>query len=59
VAKVTDVLENLTNEEFEQKFNRKKPCEDTKIILSCRAGGRSLKMQSIVQQLGYKKYNII
>ncbi|XP_008206288.1 rhodanese domain-containing protein CG4456 isoform X1 [Nasonia vitripennis] len=58
MGEVTNVLTNTTSHEFEQKFSKKKPDKDTKIILSCRSGRRSASVQSEIQKLGYNNaYN--
>ncbi|XP_058788626.1 rhodanese domain-containing protein CG4456-like [Phymastichus coffea] len=45
---------NLSNEEFEKTYGKKKPSLDTQIITSCRLGGRSAKVQAELQNAGYK-----
>lgn len=55
VGEVTNVLTNLSDDEFEKRFDKKKPTHDTKVILSCRSGKRSAMVQSDIQKLGYKK----
>ncbi|KAG7206571.1 hypothetical protein KM043_000257 [Ampulex compressa] len=60
MAEVAKSLINLSKEDFECKYNRKKPEKDTKIILSCRSGKRSGMVQEEIQKLGYKNaYNYI
>lgn len=56
MADVATTLSSLSDVDFEKKFNRKKPSEDTKIIISCRSGKRSAMVQSDILKLGYKKY---
>ncbi|XP_047362692.1 rhodanese domain-containing protein CG4456-like [Vespa velutina] len=55
---VTSTLTNLSEEDFVKKFNRSKPHNDTKIILSCRSGKRSGMVQEELQKMGYESvYN--
>uniref|UniRef100_A0A6M2DPQ0 Putative heat shock protein corethrella appendiculata n=1 Tax=Xenopsylla cheopis TaxID=163159 RepID=A0A6M2DPQ0_XENCH len=51
---VTDVLQNMPKEQFEEKFGRPKPEPDTEIIFHCRLGGRSAQAMDKAIQLGYK-----
>ncbi|XP_034938448.1 rhodanese domain-containing protein CG4456-like isoform X2 [Chelonus insularis] len=44
---------NLSNEEFQNQFKKPKPEKNTKIILSCRSGMRSGKVQKELQKNGY------
>ncbi|KAI4494097.1 hypothetical protein M0802_009251 [Mischocyttarus mexicanus] len=53
---VTNTLTNISKEDFVKKFNKSKPNNDTKIILSCRSGKRSGMVQEELQKIGYKKY---
>lgn len=55
VGDVTNVLMNLSSQEFEKKYNKKQPNADTKLILSCKSGKRSGMVQSNLQKLGYTK----
>ncbi|KAJ8675056.1 hypothetical protein QAD02_010842 [Eretmocerus hayati] len=58
MAEVSSILSNLNDQEFEKKYNRKKPAHNTKIILTCRSGRRSAMVQSEIQKLGYNNaYN--
>ncbi|KAL6266959.1 hypothetical protein P5V15_000045 [Pogonomyrmex californicus] len=55
---VSNVFLNLSEEEFENKYGKRKPTKDTKIIFSCRSGRRSGWVQETMQKLGYTKaYN--
>ncbi|XP_015182251.1 PREDICTED: putative thiosulfate sulfurtransferase, mitochondrial [Polistes dominula] len=57
---VTNTLTNISKEDFVQKFNKSKPDNETKIILSCRSGKRSGMVQEELQKIGYKNvYNYI
>lgn len=46
---------NLSNEDFEKKYNKKKPKLIDKIIVSCRSGRRSVVVQDTMKKLGYSK----
>ncbi|KAL2733160.1 heat shock protein 67B2-like isoform X1 [Vespula maculifrons] len=55
---VTNTLTNLSEEDFVKKFNKSKPNNNTKIILSCRSGKRSGMVQEELQKIGYENvYN--
>ncbi|XP_025073778.1 rhodanese domain-containing protein CG4456-like isoform X2 [Pogonomyrmex barbatus] len=55
---VSNVFLNLSEEEFENRYGKRKPTKDTKIIFSCRSGRRSAWVQETMQKLGYTKvYN--
>ncbi|KAL0129343.1 hypothetical protein PUN28_004208 [Cardiocondyla obscurior] len=55
---VTNVFENLSEEDFLNKYRKPKPNKDTKMIFSCRSGRRSESVQKAVQKLGYTQaYN--
>ncbi|XP_014610963.1 PREDICTED: heat shock protein 67B2-like [Polistes canadensis] len=57
---VTNTLTNISTEDFVKKFNKSKPDNDTKIILSCRSGKRSGMVQEELQKIGYKNvYNYV
>lgn len=56
MGNVTSTLTNLSEEDFVKKFNKSKPNNDTKIILSCRSGKRSGMVQEELQKIGYEKY---
>ncbi|XP_063994115.1 thiosulfate sulfurtransferase/rhodanese-like domain-containing protein 3 isoform X2 [Diachasmimorpha longicaudata] len=51
---VSKVLEVLPDDEFQKKYEKPKPGKETKIILSCRAGMRSAKVQDELEKLGYQ-----
>lgn len=58
MAKTADVLRNLSEDEFLEKFQKPKPNKNTKIIFSCRSGKRSATVQEEMIKLGYEKsYN--
>ncbi|XP_043273205.1 rhodanese domain-containing protein CG4456-like [Venturia canescens] len=58
MANVTNLLTSLSDEAFKSKYEKSKPTKDTKIILSCRSGMRSGKVQEEMQKLGYENvYN--
>ncbi|XP_067217067.1 rhodanese domain-containing protein CG4456-like isoform X2 [Linepithema humile] len=55
---VENIFLNLSEENFEQRYGRRKPTKDSKIIFSCRSGRRSAMVQEAIQKLGYAKvYN--
>lgn len=55
---VTSTLGKLSEEDFKKKYNKTKPHEDTKIILSCRSGKRSGMVQEELKKQGYENvYN--
>ncbi|XP_026470803.1 uncharacterized protein LOC113375063 [Ctenocephalides felis] len=54
LSTVSDVLQNMPKEEFQEKFGRPKPEPDTEIIFHCKLGGRSAKALDQALQLGYK-----
>ncbi|XP_031849897.1 rhodanese domain-containing protein CG4456 isoform X2 [Nomia melanderi] len=55
---VSNALLTLSEKDFKNKYDKKKPSKDTKIILSCRSGKRSAMVQEEIQKLGYEKaYN--
>ncbi|XP_011305586.1 heat shock protein 67B2 isoform X2 [Fopius arisanus] len=54
MGNVSKVLETLAENEFKKQYEKPKPQKDTKIILSCRAGMRSAKVQEELQKLGYQ-----
>ncbi|KAF7397212.1 hypothetical protein HZH68_008434 [Vespula germanica] len=55
---VANTLTNLSEEDFVKKFNKSKPNNNTKIILSCRSGKRSGMVQEELQKIGYENvYN--
>lgn len=56
VADVRKIFLNLSEEEFEEHYGKRKPSKDTKIIFSCRSGKRSGTMQEVMQKLGYTRY---
>lgn len=56
VGDVSNMLLNLSEKEFKEKYGKHKPTKNTKIIFSCRSGKRSGMVQEAVQKLGYKKY---
>ena len=58
VGDVPNVLTNLSSDDFEKKYCKKKPSQETKIILSCRSGKRSAMVQQEIQKLGYNKYEM-
>ncbi|XP_018348328.1 PREDICTED: thiosulfate sulfurtransferase/rhodanese-like domain-containing protein 3 [Trachymyrmex septentrionalis] len=45
----------LSEENFQTKYSKPKPTEDTKIIFSCRSGNRSECVQKQMQELGYEQ----
>ncbi|KYN38500.1 Heat shock protein 67B2 [Trachymyrmex septentrionalis] len=58
IPKTSDVVKEfkeLSEEDFEEKYSKPKPTEDTKIIFSCRSGIRSERVQKQMQELGYKQ----
>lgn len=59
VANVSNELENLSEEEFREKYGRPKPTKNTKIVFSCRSGRRSATVQEKMQSLGYTRYDEI
>ncbi|XP_018052900.1 PREDICTED: uncharacterized protein LOC108690223 [Atta colombica] len=52
---VVKEFKELSEEAFEEKYNKSKPTEDTKIIFSCHSGKRSERVQKQMQELGYKQ----
>ncbi|XP_018343295.1 PREDICTED: uncharacterized protein LOC108749227 [Trachymyrmex septentrionalis] len=52
---VVKEFKELSEEDFEEKYSKPKPTEDTKIIFSCRSGIRSERVQKQMQELGYKQ----
>lgn len=55
---VKNMFLNLSEENFEQLYGRRKPTKDTKIIFSCRSGRRSAQVQETMKKLGYTRvYN--
>jgi len=58
MGNVSNLLNTLSDQAFEKTFEKSKPTKDTKIILSCRSGMRSGKVQEELQKLGYENvYN--
>lgn len=53
---VSNEFVNLSEEEFEKKYKKRKPTKNTKIIFSCRSGRRSGSVQEMMQKLGYTQY---
>ncbi|KAH8380240.1 hypothetical protein KR009_009586 [Drosophila setifemur] len=45
----------LDGDNFKSKYGRCKPEKDSKIILSCRSGNRTLEAEKIAKALGYTK----
>lgn len=52
---VSNALGQLSDSEFEKKYNATKPGPDTPVVFSCRSGGRSLKALETALDLGYTK----
>lgn len=60
MGEVSKLLTSLSEENFKEKFDKAKPSKSTKIILSCRSGMRSAKVQEEIQKLGYENaYNYV
>ncbi|XP_014473225.1 PREDICTED: heat shock protein 67B2-like isoform X2 [Dinoponera quadriceps] len=53
MGNVSNTLQNLSEEEFMEKYNKPKPTKHTKIIFSCHSGRRSGMVQAEMQKLGY------
>ncbi|KAF7991270.1 hypothetical protein HCN44_002832 [Aphidius gifuensis] len=57
MANVSSQLQ-INNDDFQKKYQTSKPTKQTKIVLSCRSGMRSGKVQEELQKLGYENaYN--
>ncbi|XP_025160429.1 rhodanese domain-containing protein CG4456 isoform X2 [Harpegnathos saltator] len=54
---VSNTLQNLSEEDFMERYGKSKPTKLTKIIFSCRSGKRSGMVQQEMQKLGYNVYN--
>ncbi|XP_049803943.1 rhodanese domain-containing protein CG4456-like [Schistocerca nitens] len=52
---VSKALGELSDSEFQKKYNATKPGLDAPLVFSCRAGGRSLKALQTALELGYTK----
>ncbi|XP_012138736.1 rhodanese domain-containing protein CG4456 isoform X1 [Megachile rotundata] len=60
MGEVSNTLMNLSEQDFKERFDKKKPSKDTKIILSCRSGKRSGIVQEELQKFGYENaYNYV
>ncbi|XP_046734454.1 rhodanese domain-containing protein CG4456-like [Diprion similis] len=58
MGEVVNVLKNLPEKEFLDKYQKPKPTKDTKLIFSCRSGKRSATVQEAMLKQGYEKsYN--
>lgn len=55
VDDLEDVLTNVDDETFKQRFGKSKPNEDFPLIFTCHMGGRAARAVDIAEQLGYKK----
>ncbi|XP_070172638.1 rhodanese domain-containing protein CG4456 [Polyergus mexicanus] len=52
---VQNIFLNLSEEEFEERYGKRRPSKDTKIIFSCQSGRRSGAVQETMQKLGYTR----
>lgn len=44
---------NLSDSEFKERFNRKKPAKEDEVVFHCKMGGRAGKATELAMSLGY------